>query len=75
MERIKKINGKNLPSNPIGIIKTAILLYLLFDKLNMPQWVFVAVGTFILFLLIGSLISIYYEDHIDIFKHKDRENK
>lgn len=75
MERIKKINRKNLPSNPIGIIKTAILLYLLFDKLNMPQWGFVAVGTVMLCLLAGCLISIYYEDHIDIFKDKDSESK
>lgn len=67
---MKVINPKNLPTKPINIIWSSIILFLLLDRFHAPGWVYAIVFTLQTVIFIALLIACHKEDYQDIFKGK-----
>ena len=66
MKKRKVISNNNLRiRNPLWVMA---ILYLLFDKWDVPQWVYGAIGVLLLFWLIVFLIDWFNTTNVDIFK-------
>lgn len=64
----KVISQKILPSRfPIW---QSVILFLLFDRLAVPQWVWASVGTLWGLFFLASIVLLFNEEQIDIFKNK-----
>lgn len=64
-----KVDTRNLPArSPIGF---ALLLYLAFDKWNVPEWVYGAVGFLILLWLIAFIVDRVNSKSINLFDDWD----
>ena len=65
MKNKQKISVSNLPTR-IPIFQ-AIVIYLLLDNLNAPDWIYGALGFMWLMLIIVAIIAKIKEEEIDIF--------
>jgi len=66
MKKRKVISNNNLRiRNPLWVMA---ILYLLFDKWDVPQWVYGAVGLLLLLWLIVFLVDWFNTTNVDIFK-------
>lgn len=66
MKKVLVINPKNIQTrSPISF---TLILYLVFDKWNVPMWVYGAVGMIILIWFIAWIINIIHSETIDIFE-------
>lgn len=61
-----EISSNNLPiRSPISF---TLLLYLVFDKWNVPEWIYGAVGFLLLLWFIGWIINVVKSRSVDIFE-------
>lgn len=64
MESKKVISKKNLPTR--SPILTTVVYVLAMDYWNAPQWLWGAVGLFLIFIWIAWIVSFFNQDEIDV---------
>jgi hypothetical protein len=69
MKKYKVISRKNLPTG-LPVTKTILFLMAL-DYYKAPQWLFGAVGCFLILGWIVSIGSMFQERQTDIFEEKE----
>ena len=67
----KVISHKSLPSRVP--VMSAIVLYLLLDRLSAPEWVWASVGTLWGLMLVTSIVLLFTQEAVDMFPGQPKE--
>jgi len=69
MEKIRKVVAPAaLPTNPVGIARSAGLAWLFMDRFHAPSWAWGCFWTVTGILFAAAFVIRWYEEEVDIFK-------